>query len=318
MRFSVIIPSYNKANSIGRSIESVLNQTFQDFEIIVIENNSTDDSVEVIKSFQSEKVILINEKQQGVSYARNSGWRMASGDYICFLDADDTYEPRNLFELDILIKKFPKAGLFANRYKIVDVRGEQKEVYIHPNWLLGNCYVHNNFFEAFVLGQMPVNTNSVCVSKRLLSKSLGFDPRLTTGEDIDLWARLFVDKQVIIGDYVGSVYWHNAENRSIKKLHIDSYKLLISKFDDLFFYHPSLKKYEQMYEQFIAYLMLGVGLSCLLASDRDNAKEWLQNKRLKAYPQQFKVRLLKVLVHMPNFINHILFYILRKIKLLNL
>jgi glycosyltransferase involved in cell wall biosynthesis len=318
MRFSVVIPSYNKANSIGRAIESVLNQTFQDFEIIVVENNSTDNSLEVIKSFDSDKIVLIHERQQGVSFARNTGWRTASGNYICFLDADDTYEPRNLYELDILIKKFPKAGIYANRYKIVDIRGQAKEVSIQQDWLLGNCYIHNNFFEAFVIGQMPVNTNTVCIARNVLSKSLGFDPRLTTGEDIDLWARLFADRQVIIGDYVGSVYWHNTANRSIKKLHLDSYRLLISKFDDLFFYHPSLKKYEMVFSQFIAYIMFGVGLSCLLAGEKGQAKEWLQNKRLKVLPNQNKLRLLKIMAYLPNFFNQMLFSMFRRLKLLNI
>lgn len=317
MRFSVVIPSYNKANSIGRAIESVLNQTFQDFEIIVVENNSKDNSLEVIKSFDSDKIVLIHEKQQGVSFARNTGWRSASGNYICFLDADDTYEPRNLYELDILIKKFPKAGIYANRYKIVDIRGQVKDVSIQQDWLIGNCYIHNNFFEAFVIGQMPVNTNTVCIARNVLSKSLGFDPRLTTGEDIDLWARLFADRQVIIGDYVGSVYWHNAENRSIKKLHLDSYRLLINKFDDLFFYHPSLKKYESEFQKFIAYLMLGVSLSCVQSGEFLAAKDWLGNKRINIQPFKKKVFLLRIMSYLPNFFNQLVLSLLRQMKLLN-
>jgi glycosyltransferase involved in cell wall biosynthesis len=317
MRFSVIIPSYNKANAIGRAIESVLNQTFQDFEIIVVENNSSDNSLEVIKSIASEKITLAFEKQQGVSYARNTGWRMASGEYICFLDADDTYEPRNLYELNLLIKKFPNAGIYANRFKMIDVRGEVKLQVLNKDWLLGNCFIHNNFFEAFVLGQMPVNTNTVCISKRHLNKQLGFDPRLTYGEDIDLWARLFLDKAVIIGEYYGSTYYQNALNRSIEKSHLESYKLLLNKFEDLYQYHPSLKSYKGPFEAFKGYVVFGVALDCLKKGDTAAAKEWLADSRIEHYPKQKSVMLLRFFSRMPNAINKLFFMLIKKIGLVN-
>lgn len=317
MRFSVIIPSYNKAAAIGHAIESVLNQTFQDFELIVVDNNSTDGSMAILRKIQSNKFICYQEPQQGVSYARNTGWNKANGEYICFLDADDTYEPQNLEKLNQLIELYPNAGIYANRYKMVAMDGSTKMQSINAAWLNGNQYVLNNFFEAFVAKQLPVNTNTVCVSKRLLTKHLGFDPRLTVGEDIDLWARLFVDAPVIIGDYIGSTYYLNSENRSIEKLHLQSYQLLLKKFDDLFKFHPNLKPHKHAFDAFIGYMVFGIAFACIKAGNTVDAKRWLADTRLLAYPKKKSIALLQVMKHLPNSINQLILTWLRKVGKLN-
>jgi len=90
--FSVVIPLYNKERSVKNTIESVLNQTFQDFEVIVVNDGSTDNSLEVVKSFNDERIRIINQKNSGVSSARNRGIKEAKYEWIAFLDADDLWE----------------------------------------------------------------------------------------------------------------------------------------------------------------------------------------------------------------------------------
>ena len=89
MKFSVVIPLYNKEHYIGKTLKSVLNQTFQDFEIIVVNDGSTDHSLDAARSIKSDRVQIISQENAGVAVARNTGIEHASAEYIAFLDADD-------------------------------------------------------------------------------------------------------------------------------------------------------------------------------------------------------------------------------------
>ncbi len=116
--FSVVIPLYNKQDYISQSLHSVLNQQFKDFEVIIINDGSTDRSQQIIESFQDSRIRLFNQKNQGVSIARNTAVAKSTGKIIAFLDADDIWYPTHLEEIYHLSKKFPEATLFATAYEI--------------------------------------------------------------------------------------------------------------------------------------------------------------------------------------------------------
>lgn len=117
--FSIIIPLYNKEDFIADTIKSVLNQTFTDFEIIVVNDGSTDNSLKELQSIKDHRIITIQQKNQGVSIARNNGIKNAKGDYITLLDADDEWKPNHLELFYKTIKQFPPNGaLFCNAYDI--------------------------------------------------------------------------------------------------------------------------------------------------------------------------------------------------------
>jgi glycosyltransferase involved in cell wall biosynthesis len=117
--FSIIIPLYNKAPYIEKAVQSVLDQTCQDFELIVVDDGSTDDSLEKVQKFKSSKVRIIEQKNSGVSTARNNGIKVAKYDYAAFLDADDWWAPEFLEEMKTLITEFPGGVLYASSYFIV-------------------------------------------------------------------------------------------------------------------------------------------------------------------------------------------------------
>jgi len=117
--FSVIIPLYNKENHIQNTVKSVLNQTFQDYEIIIVNDGSTDNSVDKIKSIKEDRIKLYLTENRGVSSARNYGIKQASANFIALLDADDTWYNNHLEELHKSILKFPHADLFCNSYEVV-------------------------------------------------------------------------------------------------------------------------------------------------------------------------------------------------------
>lgn len=122
MRFSVIMPLYNKASYVAKAIESVLAQTFHDYELIVVDDGSMDDSAVVAqKAIEGhENCRLVQQVNAGVSIARNNGVAVSNGDFLCFLDADDWWEPTFLKEMSGLIDEFSDAGIYGTGYRIVD------------------------------------------------------------------------------------------------------------------------------------------------------------------------------------------------------
>lgn len=129
---SVIIPTYNREQTLGRAIQSVLNQTFQDFEIIVVDDGSTDGTRAIVEGFCDARIrYLRHEQNRGAATARNTGIRAARGAYLAFLDSDDEWLPEKLSE-QIALLKDPSAdwGLSCSGFFLV-VHGSEQE-YIHP------------------------------------------------------------------------------------------------------------------------------------------------------------------------------------------
>ena len=120
MKFSVIIPVYNKERYIRKTIQSVLKQTFRDYEIIVVDDGSKDDSFKIVKSMQEDSIVLVQQENSGVAAARNTGIESARGEYIAFLDADDYWHPNYLEVIDDLITRFPQSDIIVSSYRILN------------------------------------------------------------------------------------------------------------------------------------------------------------------------------------------------------
>ena len=118
MKFSVVIPLYNKEHYIEATIRSVLNQTCRDFEVLVVDDGSRDNSLALARKFESDRVRIIPQENQGVSVARNTGIRNARGEFICFLDADDEWRPDYLATIDDLTVKYPESAIFVTAYAV--------------------------------------------------------------------------------------------------------------------------------------------------------------------------------------------------------
>ena len=118
-RFSVIMPVYNKAPYVVKAVESVLSQTCGDWELIVVDDGSKDGSSDLVKPYRDPRIRLHRQENAGVSVARNTGAAMAGGEYLCFLDADDWWEPAFLAEMSGLIDRHPDGGIYGTSYWIV-------------------------------------------------------------------------------------------------------------------------------------------------------------------------------------------------------
>lgn len=182
--FSVIIPLYNKENHIEKTLKSVLNQTFQDFEVIIVEDCSTDNSKQKAKSIISEKIRIIqHEKNKGLCASRNTGIEKANSDFLAFLDADDIWHDNYLEKIFQLIQNFPTAHLFATNY----LEAYSNEIAVSPSSNLKNFETDSivpDFFESS-LHQNIYCFSSICVKKEIFEKIGGFNTMINYGEDVD-------------------------------------------------------------------------------------------------------------------------------------
>lgn len=191
MLFSVIIPLYNKESYILETVKSVLQQSRKDFEIIVIDDCSTDKSLTVVRELaKTEKSIKIyqHQKNKGLSATRNTGISHAKGTIVTFLDADDCWTPNFLEEIAILHSEFPKAKIFGTDY--LEVRGttvlpSHKTISATENHIL-----ITDVFAAF-LGQPPICQSSFGCLKSIFDNQMAYDETIDLAEDIDFYIRIF-------------------------------------------------------------------------------------------------------------------------------
>lgn len=223
--FSVIIPLYNKEESIAWTVNSVLNQTFADFELIVVNDGSEDNSSGMIQDYSDPRIRLINQENGGVSNARNRGIREAKGTYICFLDADDLWEPNFLGTVKSLIDEFPEARVFCPSYQVA--YGAR---IVHPKWrsvdLKKNSLV-TDFFEMATATFWICNSSCIAVAAQKLWKmDYWFPEGETVYEDFDLWLRLGASCKVAHSNTICSTYQRRTK-RNARQAHLN--KIIYSK-----------------------------------------------------------------------------------------
>ena len=201
MKFSVIIPLYNKAPYIRKALESVFAQTYTDYELIVVDDGSTDDSARIAEEYILEvkgaedsgaettasrlsplAFRLIRQANSGVSAARNNGVAQASGDYITFLDADDWWEPTYLERMAQLIEDYPEAGLYACNY----VYYKPGKTHVALNIPTGYINYPKAYYES---GAMPVTSITAIMPRTVFDDMEGFPLGIKLGEDFLLWAK---------------------------------------------------------------------------------------------------------------------------------
>ena len=187
---SIIIPLLNKGPCIKRAIDSILTQEYQNFEIIVVDGGSTDNSREIVASIADSRITLLSQPTKGVSEARNFGVASAYGSLIAFLDADDEWLPVHLNTIIELTEKFPGAGAYSTAYKICSKHGKLRQPKYRaippPPWegLLPD------YFSSALRGEYPLWTSAVCVPKKIFIDVGGFPVDSWWGEDADLWAKI--------------------------------------------------------------------------------------------------------------------------------
>lgn len=213
--FSVIIPLYNKENSIVDTINSVLNQTFKDFEILIVDDGSTDSSLEHVRKAikEDERIKLITKEHGGVSAARNEGINQACYDYIAFLDADDIWVCSYLEEQKKLIDNFPDAAMWGMNYSLVN-KGKHTEL---NTGLPGNFRGYITDYFSTKHASDLFCSSSVVVHKKCFDKIGLFDTRIDYSEDLDMWYRIILNFPVAFDSTISVKYIQDTENRALSK-----------------------------------------------------------------------------------------------------
>ena len=195
-RFSVIIPLYNKAPYVGKTVESVLGQTFGDYELIIVDNGSNDGSHEIVAAFTDHRIKIVRlEENVGVSNARNKGVAMASAPIVTFLDADDWWDPTFLEEMAGLIERHPDAGIYGTGYYIVK-NGKKRLAPIGVDEGFEEGEINYCAVYAKTLC-MPLTSITVAMPKAVFDETGGFKPHLKLGEDFDLWIRIALKHKTV-------------------------------------------------------------------------------------------------------------------------
>lgn len=192
MRISVVIPLYNKHDTVARALESVFAQTVQPFEIIVVNDGSTDGSELIVERINHTLVRLIHQPNAGVSAARNKGIDTAKGDWIAFLDADDEWKPEFLETMQMLSLTYPECKVVASAYELQDYKGKHKPIILRKIPFNGEHGILSNYFEVAACSHPPLWTSAVIVKKDALQGIGGFPVGIKAGEDLITWARLAV------------------------------------------------------------------------------------------------------------------------------
>ncbi len=181
---SVIIPVYNSASTLSQAIDSVLEQTYSNFEIIAVNDGSTDNSLELLKGYDS-KIRLITQANAGVATARNRAIAEANGELVAFLDSDDWWLPHKLARQVAFLQKHPKIDLVHSAYQIVD----ENDKVTNPAVLIKLNLLKSDEFAQYQLVRNLIGILTVCLWKRILP-TIPFDDQQPPYEDWDLWAHL--------------------------------------------------------------------------------------------------------------------------------
>lgn len=223
MFFSIVIPLYNKVKYIEKALTSVVNQTFVDWELIVVDDGSKDDSYEVTEYFLKTQARglwhIIRQDNAGVGTARNNGVAAASGDYVCFLDADDWWDERFLEEMHGLIMTYPDAGIYGTAFSQVK-GGVIKQAPIGVDKDFEHGYI--DYVETYSRTMcMPLSSISVAISCDVFREMGGFCPELKIGEDFILWLQVALRYKVAFLNKPLTFYNHDVDavDRAVGKLY---------------------------------------------------------------------------------------------------
>jgi glycosyltransferase involved in cell wall biosynthesis len=195
MKASVIVPVYQVEKYIADTIQSVLNQTYQNFELVIVDDGSSDRSINICQQFQDPRITILRQPNQGVCVARNTGINHATGEYIALLDGDDLWLPEKLEKHIIHLQKNPRVGVNFSRSAFIDEKGKALGIYQMPKL--------TKITPASIIRRNPIGNGSAPVIRREVFKAIKyqdkvmgiikncyFDPKLAHFEDVECWLRI--------------------------------------------------------------------------------------------------------------------------------
>jgi glycosyltransferase involved in cell wall biosynthesis len=281
--FSVIIPCYNGAKYVKRAVTSVLAQTYADFEIIVIDDGSTDNSLEVLKTVVDPRIKVVAQENKGLSAVRNRGITEARYPYIIFLDHDDELLPDYLETIAGLINKFPNCGMFATAYEVKKTDKTFVPKYAGVPKFPWEGIVPSYFKSA--LGYGVLLPSSTVVKKEVFEKTGFYKETMKSGADMEFWVRANAVYKTAFTSKVCAIYHRDGDTPTLsnwgQKKNVDMSipetlkKIIASKA-----YLPQDEGYIQ---EFLAKRLMDIAQRYLWAKDFKNARQILKEVKTKMF-----------------------------------
>jgi glycosyltransferase involved in cell wall biosynthesis len=281
--FTVILPLYNKEKYIENAIKSILNQTFIDFEVVIVNDCSTDKSVEIASKFLSEKLQIIHhEKNSGLAATRNTGIKKVTSNYVTFLDADDLWKPHFLEKIFHLIQNFPEARIFGTNYEEIwdkTVKKPQNGSESLPKDFTG----YLNFFK-INLKQGIYNHGSVCVHKEVYEKVGFYNEKIQLSQDLDFNIRANYHYKLAYDNSVQMSYFMQTDNQLTRSSIVNKTIPDYDKYEDWTKNNSDVKKYLD-FERYVLGKRLkknnDLRWKKMIANIDSNNLNWKQNLLLK-------------------------------------
>ena len=228
MKISIITPNYNYSNYISKTIESVVNQTYQNWEYIIVDDGSTDNSVEVVKQYSSkypDKIKLIQQKNKGQTNAINEGLKHASGAIIGWINSDDMYYDKYVLEIIISCFKSDRnlEAIFGNMM-VIDQQGNSVKTIKYPKF---------NYISGVFNGFGKIIPSNAIFWKKKLTDDVGYlDEKFDHAMDSEYWSRLLLNRKVLkINKTLAKFRWHS-QAKTIKRKNTKSSQYSIARKED--------------------------------------------------------------------------------------
>jgi glycosyltransferase involved in cell wall biosynthesis len=304
---SIVIPLYNKQNSIRETLLCVYNQSFQDFEVLIVNDGSTDNSLQIASTIinefntkvgNSNKYSIIDKPNGGVSSARNRAVKEAKYNYIAFLDADDLWENEYLDEQNKLINDFPDAGMWGTDFGHIILSTKKTSNRKLNRGFRGivNNYWKNNLYLFW--------TSAIVAKKDVLIDQGLFDERIHIGEDLDMWYRIILNYPVVFYNNALAWYKQDSENRLTHTKNADITKCIQ-------YYIEKYDVYKQTHPDAITYIhsfCAGALIPYFYGNEQANKKAKIVAAKLDYSRIKLKYRLM---YKTPSFFSRLIYFSLR-------
>lgn len=233
-KFSIVIPLFNKANYIAKTINSVLNQTYNEFELIVVDDGSTDNSYNIVKEIKDPRILLLKKENGGASSARNLGIKNSHFDYIALLDGDDLWKSNFLEEMNELIIAYSDDLFFASNFLFIkDSKALKSKVKVD---IEKDKSGYLNYYKSFYKAKYSPVCSSAVVFKKELFNKFKFRENLKSGEDLFLWIQFALHNKLVYLNKEIAYYNHDvdAQNRALGKIYKkeNTYRFFLDEFEE--------------------------------------------------------------------------------------
>jgi glycosyltransferase involved in cell wall biosynthesis len=306
---SVVMPLYNKERELKRAIQSVLVQTIDDYELIVVNDGSTDKGPEIVAEMKDPRIRMIHQSNGGVSAARNRGIEEARSDLIAFLDADDEWLPNFLETITRLRSAFPICNVFATKYLYCYREGKTRVPALRGIPERPWEGVLTNYFAIASKSDPPLWTSAVAVTKRAISSVGGFPVGISSGEDLLTWARLALRYSIAYSAEPCSRFWfpNDVSERPGRKPQIPDFvgNELARLLDEAGLNNgDGLTEYVSLWHKMRAVIFINLG---------ENRKALAEIKKAASYSgMNLRLRLLRTIAYTPGSLSKMLIKTLKR------